>query len=184
MSSRLIGCLNSYGLELHQSKNLSKLQLFSNLDIHKFYHRYRLHLVSHITMLYIYIYIYIYHAMTDACTTALLPKKPSSDDNSWFRHGFKTEPSLPLSQSTVVVTHYTTRLFGIVVALWDCHIHADAVRAVSWILFYVFLLVWWEKSKISQECRGWVGDSISAYDLDRRYIGFPAISVLPCRLRL
>ena len=38
--------------------------------------------------IYIYIYIYRYHTMTDVYTAALLPKKPSSDDDSGFRHGF------------------------------------------------------------------------------------------------
>ena len=56
--------------------------------------------------------------MTDVYTAALLPRKPSSDDDSRFRHGFKTEASTS----------------------WDCHIHTDAVRALSWIIFMYFLL--------------------------------------------
>ena len=38
----------------------------------------------------------IYHAMTDVYTAAFLPTKPSSDDDSGFRHGFGVEASLPL----------------------------------------------------------------------------------------
>ena len=64
------------------------------------------------------IYIYIcrhievqrYHIITDVCTTALLPIKPSSDDDSGFRHGFGAEASLPLAQSAPAVSHDTTRL--------------------------------------------------------------------------
>ena len=37
--------------------------------------------------------------MTDVCTAALFPTKPSSDDDSGFRHGFGIEASLPLTQS-------------------------------------------------------------------------------------
>ena len=41
-----------------------------------------------------------YHTITDVYTTALLPTKPSSDDDfSGFRHGFGAEASLPLAQS-------------------------------------------------------------------------------------
>ena len=82
---------------------------------------------------HIYIYIYV-QTMIDVCTAVLLPTRPSSD-SSGFRHGFGTEASLPLALSTPAVTHDTTRVCGIFVTLWDCHIHADAVRALSWILF-------------------------------------------------
>ena len=81
-----------------------------------------------------------YHIITDVCTTALLLTKPSSDDDSGFRHSFGTEASLPLAQSAPAVSHDTTRLCQIVVTLWDCHIHADAVRALSWIFSMYFLL--------------------------------------------
>ena len=81
-----------------------------------------------------------YHTITDVHTTALLLTKPSSDDDSGFRHGFGTEASLPLTQSAPAVSHDTTRLCQIVVALWDCQIHADAIRALSWIFSMYFLL--------------------------------------------
>ena len=55
--------------------------------------------------------------MTDVYTTALLLTKPSSDDDSGFRHGFRAEASLPLTQSTSAVTHDTTRLCWIDVTL-------------------------------------------------------------------
>ena len=79
--------------------------------------------------------------MTDVHTAALHPTKPSADDDSGFKYGFGAEASLPLTQSAPTITHDTTRLCWIDVTLWDCHIHADAVRALSWIFFYVFLFV-------------------------------------------
>ena len=82
-----------------------------------------------------------YHTITDVYTTSVLLTKPSSDDNdSGFRHGFGTEASLPLAQSAPAVSHDPTRLCQIVVTLWDCQIHADAVRALSWIFSIYFLL--------------------------------------------
>ena len=80
-----------------------------------------------------------YHTITDVYTTALLLTKPSSDIDSGFRHGFGAEASLPLAQNASAVSHDTTRLCQIVVALWDGLIHADAVRALSWIFFLYFL---------------------------------------------
>ena len=97
-----------------------------------------------------------YHTMTDVYTTVLLLTKPSSDDDSGFRHGFGTKASLPLTQSTPAVSYDTTRLCQIVVALWECHIHADAVKSLILDLFHVFSLVRWRKSKISKENGGWV----------------------------
>ena len=81
-----------------------------------------------------------YHTITDVYTTALLLTKPSSDDDSGFRHSFRAEASLLLTQGAPAVSHDTTRLCQIVVALWDCQIHADAVRALSWIFSMYFLL--------------------------------------------
>ena len=78
--------------------------------------------------------------MTDAYTAALLPTKPSSDCDSRFRHVFRAEASLPVTHSASAVTHDTTGLCRIDVTLWDFHIHADAVRALSWIFFMHFLL--------------------------------------------
>ena len=114
--------------------------------------------------------------MTDVYTEALLPTKPSLDDDSEFRNGFGAEASLLLAQSGPAVTPNTTRLCWINVTLWDCHIHADAVRVLSWNFFYIFPLVWWRKSKISQEYRDWVGHETSASDLYWKYVCFPAIS--------
>ena len=48
--------------------------------------------------------------MTADYTPASLPTKLSSDDDFLFRHGFGTEISLPIIQSTPVVTLDTTRL--------------------------------------------------------------------------
>ena len=87
-----------------------------------------------------FFFLYRYHTITDVCTTALLPTKPSSDDDSGFRHGFGAEASLPLAQSATAVSHDTTRLCQIVIILWDCHIHDDAVKTLSWIFSMYFLL--------------------------------------------
>ena len=73
--------------------------------------------------------------MTDVYTAALLPTKPSSDND------FGAEASLPLTQSAPAVTHDTTRRCWMDVTLWDCHIHAYTVRALSWIFFRVSPLV-------------------------------------------
>ena len=81
-----------------------------------------------------------YPTIIDVYTTALLLTKPSSDDDSGFRHGFGAETSLPLAQSTPAVSHDTTRLYQTVVALGDCQIHTDTVRALSWIFSMYFLL--------------------------------------------
>ena len=95
--------------------------------------------------MYIYIYIYI---INDVCIPALLPTKPSSDDDSGFRHGFGAKASLPFAQSAPAVTHDITRFGWIVVTQWDWHIHADAVRALSWIFFMYFLLFDGESSRL------------------------------------
>ena len=95
----------------------------------------------------IYIYVYmcvcvcVYHTITDVYTTALLLTKPLSDDESRFRHGFGAEVSLPLAQSAPAVSHDTTRLCQIVVTLWDCQIHADAVRAL-YIYIYIYIYIY------------------------------------------
>ena len=81
-----------------------------------------------------------YHTINDVYTASLLQTKPSSDDDSGFRHGFEAEASLPLAQSASAVSYDTTRVCQIVVALWDCQIHADAVRALSRIFSMYFLL--------------------------------------------
>ena len=78
------------------------------------------------TYIYIHTHTHRYHTITDVYTTALLLTKPSSDDDSGFWHGFGAEASLPLTQRAPAVSHNTTRVCQIVVALWDCQIHADA----------------------------------------------------------
>ena len=54
--------------------------------------------------------------MNDVCTTALLTTKPSSDDDSEFRHGFEAKASLTLVQNASAVTFNTTRLCWIIIA--------------------------------------------------------------------
>ena len=103
------------------------------------------HTHTHISLsLSIYIYIYIYrsryHTITDVNTTALLLTKPSSDGDSGFRHGFRAEASLPLTQRASAVSDDTTRICQIVVAPWDCQINADAVGTLSWIFSMYFFL--------------------------------------------
>ena len=84
----------------------------------------------------IYIYMWVCHSITDVYTTALLLTKPSSDDDSGFRHGFGAEASLPLVQSAPAVSHDTTRLCHIVVVVWDCQINADPVGAL-----YIYIYI-------------------------------------------
>ena len=96
--------------------------------------------LSNITITYEHFRLYKYHTITYVYTTALLLTKSSSDDDSGFRHGIGVEASLSLTQSAPAVSHNTTRLCQIVVSLWDCQIHADAVRALSWIFSMYFLL--------------------------------------------
>ena len=139
---------------------------------------------------YIYIYIYMinsniyvyhksiysrYHTITYAYTTALLLTKPSSDDDSRFRHGFGAEASLPLAQSAPSVSHDTTRLCQIVVALWDCQIHADAGEVLSWIFSMYFLLSDGRCPRLVKKTGGRVGNKTSASDSDRKYICYLAI---------
>ena len=81
-----------------------------------------------------------YHTITDIYTTALLLTKPSSDDDSVFRHSLRGEASLSITQSAQEVSHDTSSLCQIVVALWDCQIHVDAVTALSWIFSMYFIL--------------------------------------------
>ena len=53
----------------------------------------------------------VHHTLTDIYTAALLPKKPSSGDDSGFRHGFGAEALLLLNPSAPAVTHDTIRLW-------------------------------------------------------------------------
>ena len=78
--------------------------------------------------------------MTDVCTTGLLPTMLSSNDDSGFRHGFGAEATLALTHNDPAVVKDTTN-FVRLSSQWDCHIHADVVRALSWVFSYVFPLV-------------------------------------------
>ena len=55
--------------------------------------------------------------MTNVYTAVLLPTISSSNNNSGFRHGFRTEALLTLTQSAPIVTHDTNRLCSIDVTL-------------------------------------------------------------------
>ena len=61
--------------------------------------------ISIYNYMYVYMYTFLYTFLY-----ALLPIKPSSDDDSVFRQGFGAEASLPLTQSVPAVTNNTTRL--------------------------------------------------------------------------
>ena len=54
--------------------------------------------LEHFIYIYIYIYIYRYITMIDIYTKALFLTKPSSDNDSGFRHGFGAEASIPPTQ--------------------------------------------------------------------------------------
>ena len=58
----------------------------------------------------------------------------------WVQAWFRGRSIITTSPEHPAVSHDTTRLCQIVVALWDCQIHADAVRALSWIFSMYFLL--------------------------------------------
>ena len=94
-------------------------------------------------------YIYIY-TNTAAKEAVLLPVKSSSDDDPGFKHGFRTEASLPLTQGAPAVSHNTTRLYWMVFNRYECHIRSDAVTALFWIFFNIFPLLCRCKSDASR----------------------------------
>ena len=111
----------------------------------------------------------------------LHPTKPSSDDDSVFKHGFRAEAWLLPTQSIPAVHHEITYFCWFVFSLWECHIHVDAVKALFglflffFFFFNIFPLDWYQKLEISQICRGWLGNETSASGLDRKQIYYPAI---------
>ena len=50
------------------------------------------------------------------------------------------EASLLLTQNPPAVTLNATKLCWIDITLWDYHIHTDAFRALSWIIYMYFFL--------------------------------------------
>ena len=107
--------------------------------------------------------------------TVLLLTNLSSDDDcvqGWFR----AKASSPLTQRA---QQYLTIPPGFV-GLWSLckyHIHIDEVRALFLnVSVFIFCIYFFLFSKI---CGGWVGNEISASDLDRKYICYPAISDFP-----
>ena len=105
------------------------------------------YIIIYIISYYIYIYIYIIlYTKTAAKEAVLLPVKSSSDDDLGFRYGFGAEASLPLTQGAPAVSHNTTRLYRMVLNLYECHIRSDAVTGLFWIFFYIFPLLCWCKS--------------------------------------
>ncbi len=66
-----------------------------------------------VKLIFLTLFIYRYHTITDVYTTALLLTKPSSDDDSGFRHGFEVEVTLLLIQGAPAIPHYTIRFVGL-----------------------------------------------------------------------
>ena len=93
----------------------------------------------------------------------------------WFQTWFRDRsiitiyPERPSSNSRYHQTVWLTSLYGIAIStLMQFELYLRS--------FYVFLLVWWRKFKISQEYGGRVGNETLSSDLDRKYIGYPVIS--------
>ena len=105
--------------------------------------------------------------MTDVYTAALHLTKPASEDDSGFKQVFGTDTSLPPIHRAPAVTQDTARLCWIDVTQWDCHIHADAVKALSWI----FLMSDGESPRFVKNTKVM---KLRHY-LDKKYIGYPAI---------
>ena len=49
---------------------------------------------------------YIYHTVTDVCIAALVPTKPSTDDDFGFRHGFRAEALLSSGKNASIPKLY------------------------------------------------------------------------------
>ena len=110
--------------------------------------------------------MFLYHEIIDVRTTAFLLTKRSSVDEYGFRYGFGAEASLPLSQSPPAVSHDTAKLCQIAVTLWDCLIHADAVRDISWIFSMYFVLPDGGSLWLGKKNGDWVGNKSSASDFN------------------
>ena len=89
----------------------------------------------------LYIYIYIYVSYNNSCLYHSIASnkvfiKWWLSVQAWFRGRsiITTSPERP------AVFYDTTRLCQIVVTLWDCHTHADAVRDLAWVFSMHFFL--------------------------------------------
>ena len=102
--------------------------------------------------------------------TVLLPVESSSVDDPGFRHDFRAEASLPLTQGTPAVSHNTTRLYRIVFDLYDCHICSDAVTVLFWVFFIYSLFFVGESQSLVKKCRGCVRNKILLSNLERNYV--------------
>ena len=56
------------------------------------------------------------------------------------QHCFQQSLHQMMTRGSGSVSHDSTRLCQIVVTLWDFYIHADAVRALSWVFSMHFFL--------------------------------------------
>ena len=63
---------------------------------------------------YIYIYIYISTTFTAKITLVVPPTKPSVDDDTWVRYGFRVELSFLQTQSALAVTYNIISLLLII----------------------------------------------------------------------
>ena len=119
-------------------------------------------------------YVGRYQTMTDVYTVALLPTKPSSDDDSGFRPMpfresiITTNPECPSSNSQYHQILLDWRHSGIAISM--------LMHKEPFLGSFLCISSCPIKSKISLEYGGWVGNETSASDLDRKYVDYPAIS--------
>lgn len=78
--------------------------------------------------------------LTVAHTIVLLPTKPSSDDDSGFKHGFGARSIITTSpkQLSHISQYYKTMLDCC--NLWDCYVHTDENNILPCIFFMYFSL--------------------------------------------
>ena len=83
-------------------------------------------------------WIYTMHAVQIA---VLLPTKPSFNNDFGFKHGFRAEASLPLTQNAPAGPNNTTKLcWSVVVNLWECYIHTDIIKGLFWIISFIYII--------------------------------------------
>ena len=87
--------------------------------------------------------LYRYHLITDVCTTALLPTKPLSDDDSGFMHGFGAEASLPVAHLYIYIYIYIyiTLMYIYTYIHTYIHIYIYIYKWPSCIYIYIYIRV-------------------------------------------
>ena len=115
--------------------------------------------------------------MADVYTATLRPTKAFIRWLLWVQAWFGRRSIITTNQERPSSNSRYHQLFRwIDVTLWDYHIHTETVRALSLIFFYAFPPLSLRNSNINQEYGGRVRNESSASDLDREYVGYPAIS--------